>query len=110
MNADGKEGWVPSNHLCPMTDEDREMLTTSGESTPADNRSGGEAADNSGLSDDDGKFNARLIVIGSEKRVYMCMRVQRYLYINAILGGYTKNLERLETEFFRTSEPSLSEL
>ena len=71
---------MPSNRLRPMTDEDREMLTTSGESTPADNRSGGEAADNSELSDDDGKFNARLIVIGSEKRVYMCMHAWMHGY------------------------------
>lgn len=55
VNADGKEGWLPSNILRAMIGD--EMLT-SGESTPVDTKlnSTGASADASDMSDSDGKL------------------------------------------------------
>ena len=56
VNADGKEGWLPSNILRSMIGDD--MALTSGESTPADIKfsSTGASADASDMSDSDGEF------------------------------------------------------
>lgn len=53
VNADGKEGWLPSNILRAMIGED---VLTSGESTPVDIKlsSTGASADASDMSDSDG--------------------------------------------------------
>ena len=52
VNADGKEGWVPSNILRLLTEE--EMQSSDGESTPTDARSIEVSADNSEISDSEG--------------------------------------------------------
>ena len=49
VNADGMEGWVPSDILRLMGDED---FPSSGQSTPMDMLSGEVSADNSEMSDD----------------------------------------------------------
>ena len=56
VNADGKEGWLPSNILRAMLGDDLTM--TSGESTPAEVKlnSTGVSADASDMSDSDGKL------------------------------------------------------
>ena len=56
VNADGKEGWLPSNILRAMMGD--EVTMTSGESTPAGTTklgSTGASADASDMSDSDGK-------------------------------------------------------
>lgn len=57
VNADGKEGWLPSSILRAMTEE--EMMLTSGESTPVDIKlsSTGASADASDMSDSDGELH-----------------------------------------------------
>ena len=56
VNADGKEGWLPSNILRSMIGDD--LVLTSGESTPVDIKfsSTGASADASDMSDSDGEF------------------------------------------------------
>lgn len=56
VNADGKEGWLPSNILRAMMGD--EVTMTSGESTPSEVKlnSTGASADASDMSDSDGKL------------------------------------------------------
>ena len=53
VNADGMEGWVPSDVLRLMNDED--LRSSSGQSTPIDLLSAEASADNSEMSDDGGE-------------------------------------------------------
>ena len=55
VNADGKEGWLPSNILRAMIGD--ELIMSSGESTPVDIKlsSTGASADASDMSDSDGE-------------------------------------------------------
>ena len=55
VNADGKEGWLPSNILRAMIGD--ESMMSSGESTPVDIKlsSTGASADASDMSDSDGE-------------------------------------------------------
>lgn len=55
VNADGKEGWLPSNILRAMIEDDNTAVT-SGESTPVKLSSTGASADASDMSDSDGKL------------------------------------------------------
>jgi hypothetical protein len=56
VNADGKEGWLPSSILRAMMGD--EVTMTSGESTPSEVKlnSTGASADASDMSDSDGKL------------------------------------------------------
>lgn len=56
VNADGKEGWLPSDILRAMMGDEATM--TSGESTPSEVKlnSNGASADASDMSDSDGKW------------------------------------------------------